>query len=77
MGVRAIGIYTAYKCRRCNKEVILITDEVQTTLKADKYLACSHCGCKKLAKEKVTDDLREVTKARSYKRFNRRIREIL
>lgn len=77
MEVRAIGIYTAYKCRRCNKEVILITDEVQTTLKADKYLACSHCGSKRLVKELVTDDLREVAKARSYKRVSGRIREIL
>lgn len=71
------GIYTSYKCKSCSKETILITDEVQNTLKQDRYLACSHCGSRKLAKELVTDDLREVTKARSYKRVNRRIREIL
>lgn len=70
------GIYTSYKCKSCSKETILITDEVQNTLNQDRYLACSHCGSRKLAKELVTDDLREVTKARSYKRVNGRIRQI-
>ena len=70
------GIYTSYKCKSCNKETILITDEVQNTLKQDRYLACSHCGSRKLVKELVTDDLREVAKARSYKRVSGRIRQI-
>lgn len=70
------GIYTSYKCKSCSKETILITDEVQNTLKQDRYLACSHCGSRKLVKELVTDDLREVAKARSYKRVSGRIRQI-
>lgn len=62
------SIYTCYKCKVCSKETILITDEVHNTLKQDRYLACSHCGSKNLIKGKVTDDLREIMKARRYKR---------
>lgn len=69
------GIYTSYMCKVCSKETILITDEIHNTLKQDKYISCSHCGSRKLVKELVTDDLREVTKARSYKRVNGRLRQ--
>lgn len=69
------SMYTSYKCKGCNKEIILITDEIHDSLKNNKYLACSHCGSKKLIKELVTDDLREVAKARSYKRVNGRLRQ--
>lgn len=69
------SMYTSYKCKSCNKEIILITDEIHDSLKNNKYLACSHCGSKKLIKELVTDDLREVAKARSYKRVNGRLRQ--
>lgn len=69
------SMYTSYKCKSCNKEIILITDEIHDSLKNNKYLACSHCGSKKLIKELVTDDLREVAKARSYRRVNGRLRQ--
>ncbi|MEG2412582.1 MAG: hypothetical protein RSA29_17105 [Clostridium sp.] len=65
------GYYTSYKCRFCTKETILITSEVTSSINSDKYISCSHCGCKKLTKEKETDDLREVMKARKYKRNSR------
>ena len=70
------GFYTSYRCRGCNKEIILITSEVQSTLGLGKYLNCSHCGCRNIKKETITDDLREVMKARSYKKINGRIKEI-
>lgn len=69
------SIYTSYKCKSCNKEIVLLTDEIHNTLKQDKYLACSHCGSRNLVKELVTDDLREVAKARSYKRVSGRLRQ--
>lgn len=55
-------------CKKCDRETVLITEEVQSTLREGKYLSCSHCGSKRLVKELVTDDLREIMKARSYKR---------
>lgn len=70
------GIYTSYICKSCKREIVLLTDELESTLREGKYLACSHCGSKRLVKELVTDDLREVAKARSYKRVNGRIRQI-
>ncbi|MDU4890977.1 MAG: hypothetical protein E6344_18250 [Clostridium sp.] len=70
------GIYTSYICKSCKREIVLLTDELESTLREGKYISCSHCGSKRLVKELVTDDLREVTKARSYKRVSGRIRQI-
>ena len=53
---------------RCKKTIILISEEASSTLAADKFLSCSHCGCKKLKKENATSDLRECMKHSSYKR---------
>lgn len=65
------GYYTGYTCRKCSKEIILITSEVHSSIKLGKYISCSHCGCKNLIREKETDDLREIMKARKYKRNSR------
>lgn len=65
------GYYTGYKCRECSKEIILITSEVDSSIKQGKYISCPHCGCKNLIKQNDTDDLREIMKARKYKRNSR------
>ncbi|AWK52224.1 hypothetical protein DIC82_14995 [Clostridium beijerinckii] len=71
------GYYISYKCQRCHNEVILITEEVSSTLKTGKYISCSHCGCKKLKEEKATDDLRECMKHPSYRREHGAIRQVI
>lgn len=65
-----LNIYTSYICRGCSREFILITSELQSAINTGKYLACPYCGNKRIRKELATDDLREVSKARSYKRVN-------
>lgn len=65
------NIYVSYKCRTCNKEIILMNDEVLNTLKHGGYLVCSHCSSKRLIIEKQTDDLRECMSHRRYKRNKR------
>lgn len=62
------GMYTNYKCSVCNKENILITEEVSSTLRAGKYISCSHCGCKNLKKGKVTDNLKECMNHGAWKK---------
>ncbi|MBU3107153.1 hypothetical protein [Clostridium gasigenes] len=61
-------IYTILKCKGCHKSTILLNDEVNKTLNSGKFLSCGHCGCKKFNEEKATDDLRDIMKARKYKR---------
>lgn len=61
-------IYKIYKCKGCHKTTILLTEEVNKTLAIGKYISCSHCGCKKFIEESSISDLREVMKARKYKR---------
>lgn len=66
-----LNIYTSYICRGCSREFILITSEVQSAINTGKYLACPYCGSRRVKKELVTGDLREVMKARRYKRNSR------
>lgn len=62
------SIYKSYECVKCRKTIILLREEVEGTINGGKYLACAHCGCKKLLEHKSTDDLRDCMKARRYKR---------
>lgn len=61
-------LYKSFLCKRCGKTTILFNNEVLQSHQEGKYIACGHCGCKNLIEEKPTDDLREVMKARRYKR---------
>lgn len=55
------SIYTVFKCKRrkCNREMILLTEEVIKAIKEGKYLACVYCGCKDPKKTKETDSIKE------------------
>lgn len=64
--------YTSFKCSKCNKTTIVITDEMQS----GRYLACSHCSSKKNKSAKETDDLRECMKESVYKREHGAIRQV-
>lgn len=68
-------LYIAYVCKKCNKETILITNEVDDTLRNNCYICCSHCGSRKLVKSKSVSDLRELMKHDSYKRVNGHLRQ--
>lgn len=70
------NIYVSYKCKSCNKEIILINDEVLSTIAKGSYLVCSHCSSKRLILEKSTDDLRECMKHSSYKRVHGSIKQV-
>ena len=70
------SIYTSYKCMRCKKTIILISEEISSTLRAGKYISCSHCGCGNLKKGKVTDNLKECMDHSSYKREHGAIRQV-
>lgn len=63
-----MGIYEYFICKGCRKTTILLTSEVERTIAAGKYIACSHCGCRKLHAGGETDDLRECMQERRYKR---------
>lgn len=65
------NLYQGYKCKMCKREMVLIKENVDTSIKHGNYLACAYCGSKVLVKTKSTDDLREIIKSRSYKRNSR------
>lgn len=70
------GIYTIYKCKKCHKENILLSDEVSSTLKSSHYISCSHCGSKKVILEKATDDFRKCMDHVAYKKVHGAIRQV-
>ncbi|NFO15191.1 hypothetical protein FDB34_13485 [Clostridium botulinum] len=72
------GYYTSYKCKnkKCNKEMILLTEEVEKTIADGNYLSCSHCGSRNLKKGTNTDDLRKCMRHDSYKREHGALRQV-
>lgn len=54
------SIYTIYKCKHCNGDMILPTDRVNKNIKNNKYLVCAYCSSKDLKKGKETDGLIEA-----------------
>ncbi|WP_416176045.1 hypothetical protein [Clostridium sp.] len=74
--VRHINIYTSYKCNRCKREFVLLTEDLEQQLKQSRYLVCPYCSSKHVNKEKVTDNLKECMKERSYKRVGGALRQI-
>jgi DNA-directed RNA polymerase subunit RPC12/RpoP len=70
-----LKIYTTYKCRTCEKEFILLSDDVNSMAKG-RYLACPYCSSKRLTEIKATDDLKECMQERAYKRVGRALRQV-
>lgn len=44
---------------------------MRSSVNSGKYIGCPYCGGRYIRKEIATDDLREVMKARKYKRNSR------
>lgn len=65
-----MSTYRSYKCRRCRKDIILLTDQVKMTLKEGKYITCAHCGSKNIVIDNMGDTLNELMKHDSYRREN-------
>lgn len=69
-------IYMSYRCSKCKNEVILITDEIVSSIKNNRYIACPYCNSQKLIKTNETDDLRECMKEGSYRREHGALRQM-
>ena len=69
-----LSIYTSYKCNSCRKQLVLLTEEVES-MSNDKYLACSYCGSRRIKKQKVNDSLKECMSEHSYLRINGRMQQ--
>ncbi|AGK97394.1 hypothetical protein [Clostridium pasteurianum] len=68
------SIYTAFKCRTCKLEFILLSEDIDKMSK-DRYIACPYCNSKRVNKEQEADDLREVMRERSYRRIGGALRQ--
>ncbi|MBB6625247.1 hypothetical protein H7E67_17670 [Clostridium gasigenes] len=67
-------IYTSYKCK-CKREFVVLTEELEEHKRNGKYICCPYCSSRRLDKESKSDSLKELMKARSYKRKNGAIQQ--
>ena len=37
-------MYVAFKCKKCGKEFILLTEQYIQNIREDKYISCAYCG---------------------------------
>ncbi|OOM81806.1 hypothetical protein CLPUN_08500 [Clostridium puniceum] len=72
------SMYTSYLCKinKCKKETILLTEEVEDTLRKGNYISCSHCGSKNIQKQNETDNFKECMDHAAYKRKKGSIRQV-
>jgi DNA-directed RNA polymerase subunit RPC12/RpoP len=54
-----MGYYTIYTCKRCKRDFITETEEVNKLIKNGKYLVCPFCSHKDLHKSGKFDSLIE------------------
>lgn len=64
-----LSIYSSYKCKTCEKEFALLTEDIENMLPG-RYLTCPYCNSKRVNKEKVSDVLKECMMERVYRREN-------
>ncbi|MBZ9633178.1 hypothetical protein [Clostridium sp. FP1] len=69
-----LGMYTSYTCKGCGKQLVLITEEIESMSKV-RYLACAYCGNKRIVRQKATDNIKECMNEHSYKRCNGRVHQ--
>lgn len=70
------SVYVSYICRKCNKETLLLTAEVEDTHRFGHYISCSHCGSKNIKKQNETDNFKDCMGHAAYKRKNGAIRQV-
>ncbi|EPY6492390.1 hypothetical protein [Clostridium sporogenes] len=68
-----LSMYTSYKCIYCNKEFVLLTEELEN-IKG--YLVCPYCSSRKVKKQKATDSIKECMRHSSYKKVKGTIRQV-
>lgn len=70
------SMYSSYLCRKCKKETLLITSEVEDTLRNKNYISCSHCGSKNIKKQNETDSFKECMDHAAYKKVHGATRQV-
>ena len=61
MEVETMKYYSIYKCIKCNKEEILINDDLKNI-----EPRCAYCSSKKVIEEGQYDNLKECLKNKEY-----------
>lgn len=74
-GEDMLSIYTSYICKTCNKEFVLLSEDIKQMAKS-RYLVCPYCNSTKVIAENSSDSVRECMKESSYKRVHGSLRQV-
>lgn len=69
-------IYTSYKCMKCKREFILLTDDLKHSQRRGEYICCPYCSSKKILKDKERDSVKECMEHSVYRREKGALRQI-
>jgi DNA-directed RNA polymerase subunit RPC12/RpoP len=72
--LNVLSIYSAYECRTCKKEFVLLSEDVEQ-MEQGRYVVCPYCSSQRVGKQRVADSLKECMSERSYKRVHGVIRQ--
>jgi DNA-directed RNA polymerase subunit RPC12/RpoP len=61
---------------KCEKDFILIKEDVDDTVRKNKYISCPHCGSKRITPEESKDSFKEMMKHSHYRRVNGAVRQV-
>lgn len=63
-----VNVYTSYKCKECKREFIVLTEEIQSAIRSEEYLACPYCNSKRVVVDNFGDTLVSLMNDRKYRR---------
>ena len=70
-------IYKVYRCQRCHKDIILLTEDIEDNKRKGKYIGCAFCGSREISEYKNVNDLRETREDHHvYRRVHGAIRQV-
>ena len=68
--------YKNFICKSCDKQVILLDDDIKDNEIKKRYLSCPYCGSKRIKLENTSDSIKDCMKESAYKRVHGALRQV-
>lgn len=68
--------YKNFICKSCNKQVILLDDDIKDNEIKKRYISCPYCGSRKIHEENSSNSIKDCMKANAYKKEHGAFRQV-
>ena len=68
--------YKNFICKSCDKQVILLEDDINDNEIKKRYISCPYCGSKRIKLENTSDSIKDCMKESAYKRVHGALRQV-